>query len=38
MKARKKLQHNLLITEVTTQLKHRFMPNPSLIKKRIESL
>lgn len=38
MKARKKLVHNVLIAEVTQQLKHRFMPNPQLIKKRIESL
>ncbi|VDN05739.1 unnamed protein product [Thelazia callipaeda] len=38
MKARKKLLHNVLVAEVTQQLKHRFMPNPQLIKKRIESL
>uniref|UniRef100_A0A1I7X6F7 CULLIN_2 domain-containing protein n=1 Tax=Heterorhabditis bacteriophora TaxID=37862 RepID=A0A1I7X6F7_HETBA len=38
MKSRKKLAHNNLITEVTQQLKHRFLPNPQLIKKRIESL
>ncbi|MFH4981104.1 hypothetical protein AB6A40_007813 [Gnathostoma spinigerum] len=38
MKARKKLVHNALITEVTQQLRHRFMPNPQLIKKRIETL
>jgi len=38
MKARKKLLHNLLVTEVTNQLKHRFLPHPMAIKKRIESL
>ncbi|WKY15130.1 hypothetical protein Q1695_000553 [Nippostrongylus brasiliensis] len=38
MKSRKVLDHNNLITEVTQQLKHRFLPNPILIKKRIESL
>ncbi|KAK0404401.1 hypothetical protein QR680_017439 [Steinernema hermaphroditum] len=38
MKARKKLLHNQLITEVTDQLKARFLPDPVLIKKRIESL
>ncbi|VDP02089.1 unnamed protein product [Soboliphyme baturini] len=38
MKARKCLQHNMLIAEVTNQLKHRFMPSPVAIKKRIESL
>ncbi|KHN76775.1 Cullin-3 [Toxocara canis] len=38
MKARKRLMHNVLVAEVTLQLKHRFMPNPQLIKKRIESL
>ncbi|VDO79623.1 unnamed protein product [Heligmosomoides polygyrus] len=38
MKSRKVLDHNNLITEVTQQLKHRFLPNPVLIKKRIESL
>ncbi|KAK6038764.1 hypothetical protein COOONC_23731 [Cooperia oncophora] len=38
MKSRKVLHHNNLITEVTQQLKHRFLPNPILIKKRIESL
>ncbi|EJW88275.1 hypothetical protein WUBG_00812 [Wuchereria bancrofti] len=32
MKARKKLLHNVLVAEVTQQLKHRFMPNPQLIK------
>ncbi|KAK6754967.1 hypothetical protein RB195_013752 [Necator americanus] len=38
MKSRKVLDHNNLITEVTQQLRHRFLPNPILIKKRIESL
>jgi cullin 3 len=38
MKARKKLQHNVLVTEVIEQLKTRFMPSPLVIKKRIESL
>ncbi|VDK55021.1 unnamed protein product [Cylicostephanus goldi] len=38
MKSRKVLDHNNLITEVTQQLKYRFLPNPILIKKRIESL
>ncbi|KAH3761929.1 cullin C [Pelomyxa schiedti] len=38
MKARKTMTHNQLIAEVTTQLSSRFMPNPVLIKKRIESL
>lgn len=38
MKARKILDHNSIITEVTRQLSPRFLPNPSVIKKRIESL
>ncbi|KAJ8601941.1 hypothetical protein CTAYLR_004460 [Chrysophaeum taylorii] len=38
MKARKKLQHNDLIAEVTRQLTHRFFPQPQFIKKCIESL
>ncbi|VDI39935.1 cullin 3 [Mytilus galloprovincialis] len=47
MKARKKLQHNVLVTEViinvlvtecTEQLKARFLPSPVVIKKRIEGL
>lgn len=38
MKARKKLQHNILVTEVIEQLKSRFLPSPVIIKKRIESL
>eukprot|EP00195_Chlamydomonas_chlamydogama_P006506 CAMPEP_0202902692 /NCGR_PEP_ID=MMETSP1392-20130828/17001_1 /ASSEMBLY_ACC=CAM_ASM_000868 /TAXON_ID=225041 /ORGANISM="Chlamydomonas chlamydogama, Strain SAG 11-48b" /LENGTH=715 /DNA_ID=CAMNT_0049589497 /DNA_START=313 /DNA_END=2460 /DNA_ORIENTATION=+ len=38
MKARKVLDHNSIITEVTRQLAPRFLPNPAVIKKRIESL
>nr|CAG4634632.1 EOG090X01NX [Alona affinis] len=38
MKARKSMQHNLLVTEVTEQLKTRFLPSPVIIKKRIEGL
>lgn len=38
MKARKRMQHNVLVSEVTTQLKSRFIPSPVVIKKRIESL
>ena len=38
MKGRKKMNHNNLITEVTNQLSSRFMPSPTAIKKRIESL
>lgn len=38
MKARRVLDHNSLITEVTKQLSTRFMANPAVIKKRIESL
>ncbi|KAL6635913.1 Cullin-domain-containing protein [Neocallimastix sp. 'constans'] len=38
MKGRKKMYHNNLITEVTNQLSSRFMPTPTAIKKRIESL
>ena len=38
MKSRRALDHNNLITEVTQQLRHRFLPNPSVIKKRVESL
>ena len=32
------MEHNALITEVTKQLSNRFMANPAVIKKRIESL
>lgn len=38
MKARKQLQHNDLIAEVTKQLSSRFIPTPQFIKKRIEGL
>jgi cullin 3 len=38
MKARKTMEHNNLIAEVTKQLSSRFPPNPIVIKKRIESL
>jgi cullin 3 len=38
MKSRKALDHNLLIAEVTQQLRVRFLPDPNMIKKRIESL
>ncbi|KAL4421065.1 hypothetical protein ABPG77_001360 [Micractinium sp. CCAP 211/92] len=38
MKSRKRLGHNELIGEVTRQLAARFLPQPQVIKKRIESL
>eukprot|EP01111_Echinosteliopsis_oligospora_P008697 TRINITY_DN2462_c0_g1_i1.p1 TRINITY_DN2462_c0_g1~~TRINITY_DN2462_c0_g1_i1.p1 ORF type:complete len:745 (-),score=221.56 TRINITY_DN2462_c0_g1_i1:110-2344(-) len=38
MKARKSMEHANLIAEVTRQLSARFMPNPIIIKKRVESL
>ena len=38
MKARRTLDHHSIVTEVTRQLSSRFMPNPTVIKKRIESL
>ncbi|XP_078432761.1 cullin 3 [Wolffia australiana] len=38
MKARRVLDHNNVVAEVTRQLQPRFMPNPVLVKKRIESL
>ena len=38
MKTRKTLEHSNLIAEVSKQLSNRFMPNPSIVKKRIESL
>ncbi|XP_065644122.1 cullin-3 isoform X2 [Hydra vulgaris] len=38
MKARKKLPHNVLVTETIEQLKSRFAPSAIVIKKRIESL
>mmetsp|Transcript_1703 Transcript_1703/g.5934 ORF Transcript_1703/g.5934 Transcript_1703/m.5934 type:complete len:401 (-) Transcript_1703:126-1328(-) len=38
MKARRVLDHNTIVQEVTKQLQARFMPSTVLIKKRIESL
>jgi len=38
MKARKKLDHNGLITEAIEQLKHRFKPSVPAIKKGIDML
>eukprot|EP00897_Mesotaenium_endlicherianum_P006218 jgi/Mesen1/5624/ME000282S04776 len=38
MKSRRVLDHNNIISEVTKQLQSRFLPNPAVIKKRIESL
>jgi cullin 3 len=38
MKARQTLEHNVLVAEVAQQLLSRFQPDPSMIKKRIESL
>ena len=38
MKSRKTLEHNQLVTEVIKLLSTRFMPEPAIIKKRIESL
>ncbi|CAH8493822.1 unnamed protein product [Dicrocoelium dendriticum] len=38
MKARKTLGHGHLVVEVIEQLKSRFVPNPVMIKQRIESL
>lgn len=38
MKARKQMEHNMLVAEVTKQLSTRFAPSPANIKKRIESL
>ncbi|XP_014600804.1 PREDICTED: cullin-3 [Polistes canadensis] len=38
MKDRKRMPHNILVTEVTQQLKVRFLPSPVIIKKRIEGL
>ena len=38
MKSRRELDHNNLVSEVTKQLQARFLPNPAVIKKRIESL
>jgi len=38
MKARRHMNHNNLLIEVTKQLQARFQPNPVVIKKRIEGL
>uniref|UniRef100_A0A1D1YZF6 Cullin-3B n=1 Tax=Anthurium amnicola TaxID=1678845 RepID=A0A1D1YZF6_9ARAE len=38
MKSRRVLDHNNIVAEVTKQLQSRFLPNPVIIKKRIESL
>ena len=38
MKARRVLDHNSIVAEVTRQLTPRFIPSPLVIKKRIESL
>ncbi|EFJ05563.1 hypothetical protein SELMODRAFT_98006 [Selaginella moellendorffii] len=38
MKSRRVLDHNNIVSEVTKQLQARFLPNPAVIKKRIESL
>ncbi|KAJ3695615.1 hypothetical protein LUZ60_000992 [Juncus effusus] len=38
MKSRRVLDHNSVVSEVTKQLQSRFLPNPIVIKKRIESL
>ncbi|XP_071553120.1 cullin-3-like [Temnothorax nylanderi] len=38
MKARKRMPHNILVTEVTEQLSGRFLPSPVIIKKHIEDL
>ncbi|CAK9162899.1 unnamed protein product [Ilex paraguariensis] len=38
MKSRRVLDHNNIVAEVTKQMQSRFLPNPVVIKKRIESL
>jgi len=38
MKARKTMDHSNLVSEVLKQLQSRFVPNPIIVKKRIESL
>ena len=38
MKTRRKIEHNALIAEATKILCSKFNPDPSMIKKRIESL
>jgi len=38
MKARKRLDHNSIVIEVTAQMRNRFLPSPADIKKHIENL
>mmetsp|Transcript_51346 Transcript_51346/g.125176 ORF Transcript_51346/g.125176 Transcript_51346/m.125176 type:complete len:748 (+) Transcript_51346:224-2467(+) len=38
MKTRRIMEHNMLITEVTKLLQSRFVPEPNMIKKRLEGL
>ncbi|KAI8050826.1 Cullin-domain-containing protein [Syncephalis plumigaleata] len=38
MKSRRTMEHNTLVAEVTRQLLSRFRPDPSIIKRRIDSL
>ena len=38
MKTRRTMEHLTLVNETTRQMSSRFLPNPILIKKRIESL
>lgn len=38
MKTRRKIEHNALIAESTRILSQKFNPDPTMIKKRIESL
>jgi len=38
MKARRRIEHNALISEATKILSQKFNPDPTMIKKRIESL
>ncbi|KAI9202603.1 Cullin [Polychytrium aggregatum] len=38
MKSRKQLDHTNLCSEVLSQLKSKFQPNPTIVKKRIEGL
>ena len=38
MKVRRSLDHNTLVAEVSRQLSSRFLPNPAVVKQRIESL
>ena len=38
MKARRALDHNGVVREVTKQLSARFVPNPTDIKKHLENL